>query len=877
MNVPSEPKTYTTTYDSFKGVDFTNDASNVFRRRSPTGKNMLPTLDGRPYKRTGWKIEKTSADFCTAAGVSTNTVVIPQKTYYFELGGKDYLMIFNSLGVFSYVEGTLTYLATYYDGGLVTKAFPPTGETIDPSRAFFFEGGATVGFYIFAGRKLFRYDGNLVGMSDAYLELVEPKIPKVLLGCDATGAGTMYESINLLTDKRTVGYNLPVGNNQTVTLPGGVTAADETVKVRNSSGTWVTASHTVGTGTITLTQGPGIADGEDNVEITYAPADVANPTTVSKTTSVAIIAYSKRTTQERRRTDSGAISGWGTTGVEYASKSKAKLAVTNLKVSAGFVADIYNEQTSSWLLNKTSEVNITTDAYNSSITVEAKKSLIQNYPSAAKKQTITTTYNWVRKNSSEWVQKQTIEERYNYEVRVNYTSLLYHASDMSDTVNAFVSCQRAYIFGSGIINQVFMSTVAPEYNAYNTRIWYSKATDPTYFPDTNYIEVGATDKPVMGMMTVGEYLGVIKSGSNLGTSIYLAYPTTFDDDTTYAVKRSTNGIGAVSSGAFNTLNNEPLFLSVEGVMGIDITEAEEDRNVRNRSYYVNRKLCAEDSLATAISFVHRNMYYLCVNNRCYVLDGSQKNSWENTKTNLQYECYYLENIPAQCFAKYEGHLWFSDMSGNLCRFKDENEEEAYKDDYSVGVPRWTATSAPVGGEISVSDLDGEGNELAYLTDENYNYLTDENGNRLIAVIGFPSVGETVQYGKKWYTISNVEGDTVSLIDGVAIEAEWSTIADDDGAVHFFKNLKKKGTLISLLPASNSGVEVYVKADSKDPMFAGITDAKDYELPSEFYAKKKIKKYKRLQFICRNNVINDSFGIDQIIKTYTMGNYSKNKR
>ena len=63
INVPSDPKVYTTKYDNFKGVDFTNDPSNVWSHRSPNAVNMTPDLAGRPWKRTGWEIIKTSLDF----------------------------------------------------------------------------------------------------------------------------------------------------------------------------------------------------------------------------------------------------------------------------------------------------------------------------------------------------------------------------------------------------------------------------------------------------------------------------------------------------------------------------------------------------------------------------------------------------------------------------------------------------------------------------------------------------------------------------------------------------------------------------------------------------------------------------------------------
>ena len=140
----------------------------------------------------------------------------------------------------------------------------------------------------------------------------------------------------------------------------------------------------------------------------------------------------------------------------------------------------------------------------------------------------------------------------------------------------------------------------------------------------------------------------------------------------------------------------------------------------------------------------------------------------------------------------------------------------------------------------------------------------------------PKVNDCVRYQDDWYTITALSPDTAIVTEGVPIDAVWSTIADDDESPQMFKNLKKKGTLISLLPSSDSGVSVYIKQDNKDRVFVGETDAKDYELPFDFYSKKKIKKYKRLQFICENNALDDSFGVDQIIKSYTVGNYSKNR-
>ena len=45
-------------------------------------------------------------------------------------------------------------------------------------------------------------------------------------------------------------------------------------------------------------------------------------------------------------------------------------------------------------------------------------------------------------------------------------------------------------------------------------------------------------------------------------------------------------------------------------------------------------------------------------------------------------------------------------------------------------------------------------------------------------------------------------------------------------------------------------------------------------PQDIYLKKKVKKYKRLQIIIRNDSVSEGFGIFQIAKTYAVGNYAK---
>lgn len=879
LNVPSEPKIYTTKYSNFKGVDMTNDPSNVWYRRSPDGLNMLPDLDGRPYKRKGWDIGVPVLAFQQAYGSTVE--ITPVRTFYFELGGYDYLAVFTSVGLFTVTstENPSVSNGTTYNGNRIEyhasfiHESPVSGAYFDPNKAFFFEGGGEAAFYVFATANdkqvLTKYT-----FESPYFTQVEAKIPLVLYLCDENGAGQLYEPINMLTGMRTIGYandKTTVANNRFY-LPGDeVYYSIESVEVRTSTGGWTTAAYSGGVGANYIqfsTLPTHYVDGEDNIRVTYTPVgedgEIATRAAGGETGYLTIT----KSTAVWQYTDS--ISG---TPRVRSESSIATIYVpfitlfyTSNYVPGSSTFQISDDEGATWSTLDPSLYDLSYGAYNTNVTIKAKQALYVA-PSVVK---ITPTTEWEltpnpqddnhkyrRRATHEWVCKRYIKHNYSQWYRVA-------SSSASPSREAFWDARKSIIFGNGLINQVFIG--ATDHTAFASRVWYSGATDPSYFPDTNYIEVGATDKAVMGFLKVGQYLGIVKGGTASDETIYLAYPTSFENETTYAVKQSIGGIGAVSKGAFNILNTEPLFLSSEGVMGIDET-GNDERRLRNRSYFINKALCSEADLSSAISFVYDGMYWLCLpNGHCYVLDGAQKNSWANEKTNMQYEAYYLENIPAQCFAKYHGELWFADFKGNLCRFKTEDDignypgTTLYSDTYDMNYALYTSF-------YPTDIVDGK-------------YRIDRIHLQTVDYLHTPEVGDTVRIlpdETTFFTIVSLDEEYAFMEQGARIKARWATIADDDNSVNYFKSLRKKGCLVSLLPSSDSGVTVYLRKDEKDPILIGTTDADGHWLPYEAYIKKKVKKYKRLQIICENNRVGESFGIDEIIKMYTIGNFSKNKR
>lgn len=126
-------------------------------------------------------------------------------------------------------------------------------------------------------------------------------------------------------------------------------------------------------------------------------------------------------------------------------------------------------------------------------------------------------------------------------------------------------------------------------------------------------------------------------------------------------------------------------------------------------------------------------------------------------------------------------------------------------------------------------------------------------------------------------------------DGKAIVASWSTLNDDDNAPHLYKSMTKKGCLVTIKPYARSSGTIYVSKDGnpRQLLRSGIMDILDWDdidfdrftfntndSPQDIFFKKKVKKYKRLQIIVENDALNEGFGVLQIVKTFTVGNYAK---
>lgn len=407
------------------------------------------------------------------------------------------------------------------------------------------------------------------------------------------------------------------------------------------------------------------------------------------------------------------------------------------------------------------------------------------------------------------------------------------------------------------------------------RVYYSDVLNPFSVSDLAWFDV---DSEVVGFTRSNSYLAILTKDDGRST-IYLASEATRTVDsetgateTYYVVKESNSGIGAIAPKCIATLSDEPMFLSKTGVFGI-LTNWQSEKYAVNRSSRINKRLCKEPNLETAVGIAYNDYFYLAINGRMYVLDGRHKES--DRAGNKPLEAYYFEGLPAiesmyvvndkmyfvsrtDVGEESYTYTWNDDLSEAERYYDDAHLKEAQTVLYQISD---SAVEEPTGEWVSEKPTPQEGEHLWYK-------VTFDDGPTEITL-------EEFEVGDKRLT-----GDPVC--------ARWCSAYDDDGAPQKLKTLMKKGSMVTLVPHYRSGCEITLVKDGDVFQYLGRFDSslQTFEnirfteftfnanaVAVDIFTKKKIKKYKRLQIQIENNEA-EPFGLTQITKTFTVGNYAK---
>lgn len=232
--IPATPPKSALIIDTFMGVDYTNQPSNVDERRSPWAPNMIRDVPGKVRKCMGY--EKVAQYTGRING--------------FHIRRGD-------------VEGLVHAGTKFYKG--TTELYAAAAD----ARSQSWQYGDKL--YIVDGKALLVYDGTTVTIASA-----NAKVPIVTIGKAPSGGGKPLEDLNLLQPKFTEQFlGTETDKVYQLSFPG-LDAAAVTVKLLQANGTWVdkkegtdfTVNRT--TGAVTFLQAPGKSPvtGQDNISIT---------------------------------------------------------------------------------------------------------------------------------------------------------------------------------------------------------------------------------------------------------------------------------------------------------------------------------------------------------------------------------------------------------------------------------------------------------------------------------------------------------------------------------------------------------------------------------------------------------------------------------
>ena len=330
---------------------------------------------------------------------------------------------------------------------------------------------------------------------------------------------------------------------------------------------------------------------------------------------------------------------------------------------------------------------------------------------------------------------------------------------------------------------------------------------PGYFPEDGYDQVGTNETDIMGYCKIGEYLGIIKESNSQDSTIFLRW---------HEYQTDSDG------------NEKTIFRKKQGVVGVGAVSRHAIGMLGDEPLFLSsRGIYALTS--NAVTFERT------VQNRSEFLDYklTREPNLENAVC-CEWNGYFVVGV--------NGHCYLLDSKQRTTKSRN-NSSFVYEGYYWENVPA-----------------------TCFLAIDGKLYFGTEDGR----ICKF-----------------NTDYDKVSRYsdDGQPIVAVWSTVSDDDGHPQRLKTMVKKGCAVTVKPFTRSSAKIYVRTE-KDAIEKyireGTMDIFDWEdidferftfnandAPQDIMLKKKIKKYKRLQFIIQNDVVNEGFGVFQISKAYTV--------
>ena len=250
--------------------------------------------------------------------------------------------------------------------------------------------------------------------------------------------------------------------------------------------------------------------------------------------------------------------------------------------------------------------------------------------------------------------------------------------------NKINHCKKSITYDAGgTTKRIFVCGNPEEKN----RDFWCAAGDPTYWPDTYYSELCAGTSEIVGYSIIEGYLGAHISPAFDGRSVVLRASEADESGTvSFPVVKHLQGEEAFAPNGFVYMEKEPLFVTKRGVYAITAEDISGEKYTQNRSFYINKKICAEENLCNVFCTKWKQFYLISFGDKLFLLDTSQKSYQRGEPlSSYQYECYLWNGFDSRILWEEEGELYFGDNEGRICKFV----EGKYSDNGKAINAYWT--------------------------------------------------------------------------------------------------------------------------------------------------------------------------------------------
>ncbi len=379
--------------------------------------------------------------------------------------------------------------------------------------------------------------------------------------------------------------------------------------------------------------------------------------------------------------------------------------------------------------------------------------------------------------------------------------------------------------------------------------------DPSYFGILNYMQDGVGMSPITGIMCVSDTLMVLKSDTQQDSAIYFHTATDSNLHLMPRIYPSVQGLSGLGCmGACCNFLDDPIFISRLGVEGVGQLKIASERSNEHRSRLIDTKLVNTD-----LSQVSLEEWggYLCVltEGRIFLADSRQR--YQDETGAMQYEWYYLENIgtwdnqyreykyssvlPEELVGatvEYDGEVYDLELAESVPALYDDPKNlcgEIVNEPDSRGRADITICSKPitvhigetdytVGVSYAIYDVKDEAGDVierhAYLCETKGNYT----GGQFRKAVVLRSISDNLFFGCENGIVCSfnfdLRGEDGELptssysYDNRTIVCGCATVMDNCGIPHLTKTTIKRSTVIKTKSFKNSSAKVKVRTNKK---------------------------------------------------------------